>query len=230
MNEGMEDPGWDTDGSYTSVTQVVFDPSFADARPTSTCSWFWGMTNLLSITGMDCLNTEDVTTMWGMFRNCSSVTTLDVSSFNTSRVTNMLGMFADCSNLTTIYGGDGWNTASVGTSGSMFLNCTRLVGGQGTVYDANHVDKRYAHIDGGTSNPGYFTDKSLRGDADGDGSVNIADVSTLIDYLLGGNGSTVNMTRASSINRTGADADQNGSIDIADVSTLIDYLLSGIWQ
>ena len=219
MNEGMEDPGWDTDGSYTSVTQVVFDPSFADARPTSTCSWFWGMTNLLSITGMDCLNTEDVTTMWGMFRNCSSVTTLDVSSFNTSRVTNMLGMFADCSNLTTIYGGDGWNTASVGTSGSMFLNCTRLVGGQGTVYDANHVDKRYAHIDGGTSNPGYLTDKNaiLLGDVNGDGNVGVADVTALVDYVLTGNSTGINLEVS--------DVDGDGVIGIGDVTAIIDIIL-----
>jgi hypothetical protein len=42
----------------------------------------------------------------------------------------------------------------------MFTGCTNLVGGNGTVYDANHVDHTYAHIDGGTSNPGYFTDKN----------------------------------------------------------------------
>ena len=41
----------------------------------------------------------------------------------------------------------------------MFYNSTNLVGGAGTRYDANHVDKTYARIDGGTSNPGYFTSK-----------------------------------------------------------------------
>ena len=61
----------------------------------------------------------------------------------------------------------------------------------------------------------------LVGDVDGDSSVNISDVTTLIDYLLSGN--------ASGINLTAADCDQDGSINISDVTTLIDYLLSGTW-
>ena len=135
----------------------------------------------------------------------------------------MGSMFTGDSNLSTIYVGSGWSTAAINFSADMFLDCTNLVGGMGTTYDSSHVDAAYAHIDGGSSNPGYFTDKSgsQRGDADGDNIVNIGDVSALIDYLLGGNASNVNLT--------GADADQNHSVDIADVSTLIDFLLSGHW-
>ena len=60
----------------------------------------------------------------------------------------------------------------------------------------------------------------LRGDVDGDGSVSIADVTSLIDYLLSGNEAFVPGK---------ADVDLNGTITIADVTTLIDYLLSGRW-
>ena len=223
MNVGMDDPGWDIDGNYSSVTHVVFDPSFADARPVSTCSWFWGMTNLQSITGMDCMNTEDVTTMWGMFNSCSSLTVLDLSSFNTSKVTNMLGMFSDCSNLTTIYAGDGWSMATVSVNSNMFTNCTRLVGGKGTTYDPNHTNGYYAHIDGGPSNPGYFTEKQafLLGDVNGDGYVRINDVTALIDYLLSGDGSGINVDAA--------DCNHDNDVRINDVTALIDYLLSGSW-
>ncbi len=63
---------------------------------------------------------------------------------------------------------------------------------------------------------------SQRGDVNGDGSVNISDVTALIDYLLSGN--------ASGINQTGADANQDSSINISDVTALIDYLLSGTWN
>ena len=42
----------------------------------------------------------------------------------------------------------------------MFGLSTNLVGGAGTKYDANHVDKTYARIDGGASLPGYFTLKN----------------------------------------------------------------------
>ena len=224
LNEGMNAPAWEDYGScYTSVTQVVFDPSFADARPTSMSSWFWGMTNLQSIDGMDCVNTEDVTTMWGLFTTCSSLTMIDLSSFNTSKVTNMLSMFADCSNLTTIYAGDGWSMASVNVTANMFANCTKLVGGMGTAYDPNFTNGYYAHIDGGPSNPGYFTAKVAftRGDVNCDGQVRINDVTALIDYLLSGD--------ATGISLDAADCNQDDQIRINDVTALIDFLLSGVW-
>jgi hypothetical protein len=139
-------------------------------------------------------------------------------------VTSMGTMFYGCRNLTTIYAGSGWSTNAVTSSTDMFKNCTNLVGGKGTTYDANHVDKTYAHIDGGPSNPGYFTAKNaaLRGDVNGDGSVNISDVTALIDYLLSGN--------ASGISLSGADCNQDNSVNISDVTSLIDYLLSGTWN
>ena len=229
------------------MTKVVFDPSFAGARPTTTCDWFYGMTNLQSITGIEYLNTSEVIYMNWMFMECSKLTSLDVSHFNTSKVTDMKQMFSGCTGLTsldlssfntakvtdmnwmfyycpnlrTIYVGNGWSTAAVTSSTNMFYNCTRLVGGQGTTYDANHVDKTYAHIDGGTSNPGYFTAKNAgqRGDVNGDGSVNISDVTTLIDLLLGGG----------SISNPAADCNQDSSVNISDVTSLIDYLLSNHW-
>ena len=241
---------WENDGISVSVTKVVFDPSFAGARPTTTYSWFYGMVNLQSITGMSYLNTSEttnmayifcgcnqltnidvshfntskVTDMSGMFANSTGLTSLDLSSFNTSKVTNMGWMFNKCSNLRTVYVGNGWSTASVTSSSGMFYNCTNLVGGQGTTWNSsNPTDKTYAHIDGGPSNPGYFTDKnaSLRGDVNGDGSVNISDVTTLIDYLLSGNPSGVNVTAA--------DCNQDSSVNISDVTALIDFLLSGSW-
>ena len=245
LNTGMNTPAWRSVGSH--VTQVVFEPSFANARPTTTYSWFYGMQNIQTIEGMEYLNTSEVTDIAYMFGWCTSLTSLDLSHFNTSKVTNMgymfyycesltsldlssfitsmvtnTGfMFYGCSNLRTIYASEGWSTAAVTSSSMMFYGCTSLVGGQGTTYDASHIDKAYAHIDGGTSNPGYFTDKnaSLRGDVNGDGSVNIADVTALIDLLLGG----------STISNPVADCNLDVTVNIADVTALIDYLLSGTW-
>ena len=224
LNTGDNRPGWDTDGTKSNVTKVVFDPSFANARPTTTYGWFYYMQNLQSITGLSYLNTSEVTNMAGMFNSCFKLTSLDLSSFNTSKVTDMRAMFFNSNYLRTIYVGNGWSTAAVTSSTNMFYNCSSLVGGQGTTWNSsNPTDKTYAHIDGGPSNPGYFTDKnaSLRGDVNGDGSVNISDVTALIDYLLSGN--------ASGINLSGADCDQDGSVNITDVTVLIDYLLSGHW-
>ena len=104
------------------------------------------------------LNTSSVESLFLMFDGCTSLKTLDLSNFNTARVTNMVQMFRNCTDLTTIYVGSGWTTSEVTNSDGMFTDCTSLVGGAGTVYDANHFDHTYAHIDGGENNPGYFTD------------------------------------------------------------------------
>jgi hypothetical protein len=74
-------------------------------------------------------------------------------------------MFNGCSNLTTILVGDDWSMESATEEtdytgwSNMFLDCTSLVGGMGTAYDASHVDGDYAHLDGGTANPGYLTSR-----------------------------------------------------------------------
>ena len=248
LNTGTYSPGWQFDGNNLSVQQVVFDPSFAQARPISAYCWFSWMINLQSITGIEYLNTSSMTTMHWMFQGCKILTSLDVSGFNTDNVNNMDGMFAYCpfttidvsnfntskvnnmsfmfsycSNLTTIYVGRGWSTAAVTESLEMFISNPNLRGSQGTTYDANHVDKAYAHVDGGPSNPGYLTAKStdVQGDVDGDGHVSIADVTALIDYLLSGN--------AGNIDLDNADCNQDSDISISDVTALIDYLLRGTW-
>ncbi len=183
---------------------------------------FDGCSGLTSL-DLSNFNTANVTHMGYVFNECSGLTSLDLSNFNTANVTYMSYVFNDCSHLTTIYAGQDWSTVSVTDSYDMFKNCTRLVGGQGTTYDARHVGASYAHIDGGPSNPGYFTDKnaSQRGDVNGRDGVTIADVSALIDYLLTGDATGINM----------AAADCNGidGVTIADVSALIDYLLTGSW-
>jgi hypothetical protein len=66
---------------------------------------------------------------------------------------------------------------------------------------------------------GQIVEDIFMGDVNLDGEINIADVTALIDIILGGNGST-----------TGADVNGDGEVNIADVTALIDYLLSGSWK
>ncbi len=348
LNTGDNTPGWSEGYKGFGISQVVFDPSFAAARPTSTYKWFYCMANLRSFTGLDYLNTEEVTTMVNMFSICKSLTDLDLSSFNTTNVTtmflmfsfceslktidlssfntsnvtnmshvfwsckslasldlssfntsnvkNMEGMFDDCESLTsidlsgfntekllytnamfsgckslasvdltsfntsnveqttsmfsgceslksldlssfntskiwrtrsmfsgcnnleTIYAGEGWSMESVTVSSDMFIGCTRLVGGQGTAYDENHVDAAYAHIDGGPSNPGYFTEKDdiQSGDVNADGEVNIADVNCIIAVILGDPDTYGGR----------ADVNADGEVNIADINAVIDIIQS----
>lgn len=118
--------------------------------------------NCSSLTSLDvsAWDTSNVTSMFCMFSDCSSLTALDISGWNTSKVKNMQEMFFDCTSLVSVYAGDGWSTEATTASIGMFSNCLMLVGSKGTVYDDSHTDAAYAHIDGGETNPGYFTEKS----------------------------------------------------------------------
>ena len=129
--------------------------SFDTSKVTNMTNMFLGS----QATTLDASNfdTSNVTNMISMF-SYSKATTLDVSNFDTSKVTNMSYMFYNFTNLKTIYVSNKFNTDKVTDSTNMFSGCTNLVGGAGTKYNSSYVDKKYARIDGGTSNPGYFTD------------------------------------------------------------------------
>lgn len=151
------DRGWHD--MAESIRSVVFNESFANCTSiTSTELWFFGCSNLETFIGLEYLNTSNVTNMASMFDGCYSLTSLDLSSFNTTSVTDMKMMFYGCTNLTTIYVRSGWSTANVTESSYMFEGCDRIVGGRGTQWDPDHTDAAYAHVDGGTNNPGYLTD------------------------------------------------------------------------
>ena len=141
---------------YSSQVAVIDVSSFDTSKVTDMCEMF-DYSQATTIKGLEKFDTSSVTDMCYMFSN-SEVTTLDLSSFDTSQVTNMESMFENITNLKTIYASDKFKTDNVTSSDNMFLDDTNLVGGAGTVYDANNVDVTYARIDGGTSSPGYFTD------------------------------------------------------------------------
>ena len=103
-------------------------------------------------------NTRNVTSMMTMFNGCNQLEYLDLSSFDTRNVTTTNSMFNNMTSLRTIIVGDKFilNKVTANNSTQMFNNCQNLVGGAGTVYDANHIDKEYAHYDFGQASPGYF--------------------------------------------------------------------------
>lgn len=148
MNKDYEVPGWYI--VVKDIKKIVFEPSFADARPTSCHYWFSNYRGE-EIEGLEYLNTSEVTNMASMFNNCSglkslnlsnfntgkvidfqymfagcrSVTSLDVSSFNTENATNMKGMFSGCSSLTSLDLSN-FNTSNVTTMADMFMSCWEL--------------------------------------------------------------------------------------------------------
>ena len=102
-------------------------------------------------------DTSSVTNLSWMFQECEKIVTIDVSSFDTSSATDMGGMFYGCSELTTIYATEDFVTTGVTNHSQMFQNSPKIVGGLGTKFTTAHEDKVYAHLDGGITNPGYFT-------------------------------------------------------------------------
>ena len=182
---------------------------------------FWKCSSLTSL-DVSGFNTDNVTSMSTMFCECSSLTSLDVTGFNTGKVMDMSYMFSNCPSLKTIYAGDGWSTASIQYGVSMFYRCKNLVGGAGTHYDAGHTEHTYAHIDGGTANPGYFTAKAVgsdeqpEGDLNEDGDVDKDDVAVLVDVVMGRDKSKL----------AAADLNQDEKVDAADIVKLVNIILS----
>ena len=134
LNEGGNNPEWISKNSY--VKKVVFDASFAKARPTSCYYWFRGCDMLTQIEGIEHLNTEEVTDMSWMFMDCRGLTSLDVSHFNTQKVTNMEHMFNRCSGLTSL-DVSSFNTENVTNMTCIFLGCSGL-----TSLDVSHFNTK----------------------------------------------------------------------------------------
>ena len=123
LNSGANPPGWKT--HCKEITKVVFEASFANARPTNCYAWFVNFKNLTQIEGIENLNTENVTSMRDMFNGCSSLTSLDLTNFNTAKVTDMKLLFAYCSALESL-DLSMFNTENVTSMPSMFNGATNL--------------------------------------------------------------------------------------------------------
>ena len=123
LNSGKNQPKWYTYNN--NISRVVFEASFANARPTSCYAWFQNFKNLTQIEGIENLNTENVTSMRDMFNGCSSLTSLDLTNFNTAKVTDMKLLFAYCSALESL-DLSMFNTENVTSMPSMFNGATNL--------------------------------------------------------------------------------------------------------
>jgi surface protein len=176
LNVESNNPGWDA--QRANIKKVVFDASFANARPTSCCRWFADCFYLTEIDGIENLNTQNVTDMRDMFVCCYALTSLDVSNFNTQnvedmtdmflgceglslldlsnfnteRVEDMSFMFSGCSTLQTIFASDKFVTDQVFGGSDMFSGCTNLKGFIDYISDSGKDGNEYANY-----KTGYFT-------------------------------------------------------------------------
>lgn len=137
LNEGRAIPMWVTKHDV-AIQKIIFDDSFAKARPTTCLCWFLGCTNLKNIEGIKNLNTTEVKDFGAMFRNCSALANLDVSGFDTRKVTTMGTMFSGCSKLSTL-DVSGFDTKNVTDMYCMFNKCSALTTLDVSGFDTKNV-------------------------------------------------------------------------------------------
>ena len=136
LNEGTNSPAWEK--QRANIEKVVFDASFANARPTSCYKWFWAFNNLAQIEGIEYLNTEKVTNMDWMFSGYSNLPSLDLSNFDTRNVTSMRGMFNACKGIGSLDLSN-FNTQNVTDMCCMFWTCSELTSLDLTNFDTQNV-------------------------------------------------------------------------------------------
>ena len=148
-------------GWCSSLESITFGSGF-DTSNVTDMSFMFAYSSGLGTLDVSNFNTSNVTNMEQMFSTTSRLKTLDLTNFNTNKVINMNGMFQGCIQLQTIYASSNFSTKNVSSTLSVFPDCSSLVGGNGTTFNSNKVDKTYARIDGGptSSTPGYFTAKT----------------------------------------------------------------------
>ena len=151
--------------------KLVDIKNWGDVAWTSMNTAFWGCENTIVsaedalVLPADCAN---------MLRGCSSLITLDVSSWDTSSVTNMYFMFGFCSDLTTLDVSE-WDTSSFTNTSAMFYLCSSL-----TTLDVSNWDTS------GVTNMSvmFLNCTNLKADLSG---LDIASVTNLGNFALGTN-------------------------------------------
>ena len=223
------------DGSYTvpDGTRIIGNSSFRGAihlqelvmpksLRTIQNNAFFGCTSLESINVPN-----GVTTIGsGAFSHCSSVSSADLPATLTELGYNAFYNVPDLTSLTVrattpptceVHMDSHSHQISEPFISDHYANVELIVPtGCAQAYRQANIWKKFINI-----SEADFPEEFIRGDVNCDGAVTIGDVTTLIDYLLGGSSTTISLS--------GADVNEDGNVSIGDVTALIDYLLSGAW-
>ena len=133
--------------NYSSIKNIIFDESFKTYAPTSLREFFKNCKALETISGLENLNTANVTDMNSMFYGCSALTSLDLKNFNTENVTDMSYMFFKCSALTSL-DLKNFKTARVKHMYYMFYGCSALTSLDLKNFNTENVTDMYNMFDG----------------------------------------------------------------------------------
>ena len=153
-----EEDGGEAEGSFWRYIES-FDLSEADTTGVTDMRYMFAGCERITVLDLSSFDTANTSEMRAMFYACRKLKTLDISGFDTSKVTGMRDMFGYCSLLETVSVSDKWTLKNVKDSENMFCGCEKLKGGNGTVFDEEFTDGRYACADR-KGTPGYFTLKT----------------------------------------------------------------------
>ena len=134
ISGGVAEGSKSWDSYKNNIEKIVITGKITFDKETSLYGLFSKMTSLKTIEGLSNLDTSKVTDMDSMFRDCSSLETLDVSGFNTSNVERMDGMFYECQKLQNIDVSK-FDTGKVKSMDFMFSGCKSI-----TYLDVSNFD------------------------------------------------------------------------------------------
>ena len=137
---------YDNGESKTNLAQINFNNCFNTSNVTNMSCMFRACSSLISL-DLSSFNTSNVTNMGDMFSFCSSLTSLDLSSFNTSNVTNMWNMLSFCSSLTSL-DLSSFNTSQVTKMSDMFDGCKSLTSLDLSSFNTSNVTNMSGMFDG----------------------------------------------------------------------------------
>jgi hypothetical protein len=125
LPEAVNQYGYRLFSGFNRLKKVVFVATCKDYCPTHLYAWFRGCRELKEVIGLENLNTAQTSDMDSMFKDCSSLVSIDLSSFDTTQVSDMNSMFSGCSALTAL-DLSSFQTTRVEKMSSMFSGCSSL--------------------------------------------------------------------------------------------------------
>ena len=135
--------------NFKNLTQINFNNNFDTSKATDMNSMFKDCSSLTSLNLSD-FNTTNVTYMNQMFSGCSSLTNLDLNSFDTSNVTSMYDIFLGCKALTSL-DLSSFNTSNVTSMAHIFWYCSSLTNLDLSSFNTSNVTDMYSMFYGCSS-------------------------------------------------------------------------------
>lgn len=156
---------WQAYAKLGQITNAIFDASFANYYPVSCKYWFYGTPKISRIINLENLNTDDVTSFQGMFRQASALTSVDLSNFNTCSATSMDEMFRNSQLIEIDL--SGFDVTQVTTFNSMFTSSsTKKIDLFGWDTSFKKPDGRLMFKDCGNLTTVYAGEKTVLGRGD----------------------------------------------------------------